>query len=98
MEKLLYVRNLFYNFITMENKKYVNKNNIEKKIIDRLQFLWTQINYNNIMTYNIEYFYYILEEQDILNWRLDETGFEEYNDYYHEFLMTLLDINCDNYV
>ncbi|CCU56339.1 unknown similar to AMEV126 [Mythimna separata entomopoxvirus 'L'] len=89
IDKILYVRNLFFNWIIKENMKYYNSNS-EYKIIYELSFLWS----NLTKDCNIEYFYDILEKQRILNWRLNEFEFTEYSDYYNEFIMLLLDINC----
>ncbi|CCU56045.1 unknown similar to AMEV126 [Choristoneura rosaceana entomopoxvirus 'L'] len=93
INRITQVRNLFLNFINEENIKYHNNNYTEIKLINKLQYLWLNIdNYNCIKTHNIDYFYNILEEQYILNWRLDEYGFEEYNNYYYELIILLLDI------
>ncbi|CCU55743.1 unknown similar to AMEV126 [Choristoneura biennis entomopoxvirus] len=93
INRITHVRNLFLNFINEENLKYHNTSYIELKLINKLQYLWLKLDdFNYIKKYNVEYFYNILEEQCILNWRLDESGFDEYNNYYHELIILLLDI------
>ncbi|AAG02832.1 hypothetical protein AMV126 [Betaentomopoxvirus amoorei] len=86
--RILYVKDLFFKFMEIELKN----NSIENIYKYRLQNKWLKLDLDYIKVCKLDYFYNILEEQSILNWRLDENIFTEYNNYYYELIILILDI------